>query len=748
MKFRLKLLLTTLLLSSPALAQVPVSGNLKDIGLGSVTSSVQVDFELQNYGSQIPHVVSTGTIVQVKKSFRPDGVGLISGSIYPNSVITPIGTFYRVCILIQGQVLRCNNYLINGPFDLNSAIPLNVTPVVGPSQLITQVFPCLKTTPATVWVCVHNFSDFNIDVALWDPAGNKIGGADNIVKTDANTVTITWVTAQAGLAVIVHAGAISIATNQPNAVLQNPTGAQSITGAALTLAASTPFFTNAADVHNGTETFNAALNALAGGSLAGTFTGPRTFLDSLTLTGALFSNGGITATAGILGNDITDSALTPGGCVQAGTGGHLTTVAACNTGGGGGITSVGLALPPQLSVSGSPVTPATGVLSATWQPVPSNYVFAGPALNSIGGIFDGTAATIGNSALSSLTDTPTTSHDWAFVAAQSIGQSAAPTMPGGWTKNFSAGNNGAVWNQVFNSNALISAPVTFATSANWAEVLFMLRLPGGSPTIVQSQSTTGAFTTSTNTFGSNVTAGNSIIAVFCGIPSAPMQATFTDARSNIYTLIGVAANGTNTICVAAMTATVLGGTTDPVTVTLNGLSTTSFFLTMEVSNLATPTAEPVMRALQPGDFPANISGPPIQVFLDCPLSGDVAVSASTQTTVKTCAVTMPATGCPCRAFISYSLYITTGTSGVGYEFSVGDGTNNHAGVNVGQSNGSSGALASASYGGYSKGTYSNGAVITFTLTTRGDHSYTVKAATQLGGLAPNSDFQIGISTSN
>lgn len=243
-----------------------VTGNLKDITTGNVTTNVQVDFELQNFGSQIPHIVNTTTIVQIKKSFRPDVSGNISGSIYPNSVITPGGTFYRVCILIQGTILRCNNYLINGPFDLNSAIPLNITPIVGPSQLITQIYPCLKITPATTWVCVHNFGDFNIDVALWDASGNKIGGADNIQKTDANTVTITWVVPQDGLAVIMHAGSISIATNQPNAVLQNPPGAQTVSQAI---------------------SFLGPVTMASGGSLSGTFSGNHTLSGNVTITGVL-----------------------------------------------------------------------------------------------------------------------------------------------------------------------------------------------------------------------------------------------------------------------------------------------------------------------------------------------------------------------------------------------------------------------------------------------------------------------------
>lgn len=137
----------------------------------------------------------------------------------------------------------------------------------------------------------------------------------------------------------------------------------------------------------------------------------------------------------------------------------------------------------------------------------------------------------------------------------------------------------------------------------------------------------------------------------------------------------------------------------------------------------------------------------VQVFSGTTLSGDIAVSASTPTTVLTRAVTMPSSGCPCRVFLSYSLYITTASSGVGYSFWVGDGTNNMAGVNTGQSNATSGALTSASYGGYTTVTYANGANVTFTLSTEGDHTYTVKAAPSIGS-APNSSFQVSVVTSN
>lgn len=478
----------------------------------------------------------------------------------------------------------------------------------------------------------------------------------------------------------------------------------------------------------------------------------------------------IPAFRSICAADIPPVSLTSsgnGGVSSAGTtSGHIATWTAggqLQDGGppsGGGISSIALTLPPQFTVTGSPCVSSTCAFAGSLQPEPSNYVWAGPALNSIGGVFDGTAGGTGNSAAPSLVDTPTTAHDWAFVAVQSSGQSAAPTMPAGWTKNFSPGNNGAVWNQVFNTTAAITAPITLANSAQWAEILFMLRLPGGGPTIVQSQSTTGAFTTSTNTFVSNTTTGNSIIAIFCGVPAVTMQATFTDNQKNIYTLVGVASNGLNAVCIAGMTSTILGGTTDPVTVTLNGLSTGSFFLTMEVTNIAAPTGEPTFRALQPGDFPANISGPPVNVFSAVSLAnggigvgttsgGDVAVAATTPTTIATRVVTMPSVGCPCRAFAGYSLYVLTASSGVGYSSWVSDGTNTFAGDNEGQSNGSSGALVTLRPGmPWSLGTYANGAVITFNLITEGDHTYIVKGSSQLAGSAPNSGFEVAISTSN
>jgi len=357
-------------------------------------------------------------------------------------------------------------------------------------------------------------------------------------------------------------------------------------------------------------------------------------------------------------------------------------------------------------------------------------------------------------------------------------------MPAGWTSVSTNGNNGAVFNQVFNTSAAITATATLANSATWASNLFLLRLPAGSPTIVQIAGNSGSFTTSfSGTFGGNTTTGNSIIVIVYGVPpsAVPISGTFTDTQGNLYTQLGVAQNGANEYVIAGITANITGAATPTVTFnSTSGVFSGSRLYAAEVSNIAAPTGEPTFIRMVNSQLPesgvtagscgsattscalainskgvvtsradtAITSIIPVQVFSATTLGGDVAVAATTQTDVMTRTVTMPSSGCPCRAFISYSLYVNTASSGVGYSFWVNDGSANLAGVNTGQSNASSGALTSASYAGYSTVTYANSATITFTLRTEGDHTYTVRAASLLAGSAPNSSFQIAVSASN
>lgn len=248
MKFLAKALLLCLLSASPSLAQVAISGNVRDVTGTIVTTNVQVDFELQNYGSMIPSVSGTGTLVLLKKTFKPDASGNIhctgpgcTDTLYTNASINPSGTFYSMCIIIQGRTLRCNNYLINVPFSLSALpAPLNIIPNAGPGQLLTQSYTCTVGSPATLWTCTHNLNDTSVQVSTYNLSGIRIF-PDTLTVTNANVVTVTWVTPQAGTAVIIHAGPLTVATSVPNAVLQNPGGGQTIGGPSLSITAPTTF---------------------------------------------------------------------------------------------------------------------------------------------------------------------------------------------------------------------------------------------------------------------------------------------------------------------------------------------------------------------------------------------------------------------------------------------------------------------------------------------------------------------------
>jgi hypothetical protein len=138
--------------------------------------------------------------------------------------------------------------------NVSNVAPLITTPTVGPGQVLTQSFNCPIASALTTWTCTHNFADLNVEVMAYDINGKQIF-PDTLTITNSNTVTLTWVTAQAGKAIVMHGSSVVLASSQPNAIVSNPAGSQSITGQALTLASSVPFTTQGTGTHSGTETF-------------------------------------------------------------------------------------------------------------------------------------------------------------------------------------------------------------------------------------------------------------------------------------------------------------------------------------------------------------------------------------------------------------------------------------------------------------------------------------------------------------
>ena len=137
----------------------------------------------------------------------------------------------------------------------------------------------------------------------------------------------------------------------------------------------------------------------------------------------------------------------------------------------------------------------------------------------------------------------------------------------------------------------------------------------------------------------------------------------------------------------------------------------------------------------------------VQTFCSTSISGTVSIS-SAGTTVTSVACTMPSTGCPCRALISYSLYLTFSATEQAIAFWVQDGTNVMAGTQTAASNGTSGGKTSATYSGFSPVTYSNSANITFTMKGQDTASTGSILGSPTTGSGPNSSMQIAIFTSN
>ncbi len=106
----------------------------------------------------------------------------------------------------------------------------------------------------------------------------------------------------------------------------------------------------------------------ASGDLTGTYPSP-TIADNAVTTNKI-ANGNVTMTK------IEQAGATTGQVIK--WNGSAWSPADDNTGGGGTVSSVGLSMPEQFSVSGSPVT-TSGILTASWNNQSSNVVFAGPS---------------------------------------------------------------------------------------------------------------------------------------------------------------------------------------------------------------------------------------------------------------------------------------------------------------------------------------------------------------------------------
>ncbi len=171
-------------------------------------------------------------------------------------------------------------------------------------------------------------------------------------------------------------------------------------------------------------------------------------------------------------------------------------------------------------------------------------------------IFDHSVTNIGNSTTVSVSGTPSFLAPQIAIVASAIvavgGGNIQPPSGGGWTNLLSAGLD---IGNFYMKSLPVSGPVTVSESIGpnptpWSAVLgFFGSLTSASPTSLQQSGTMGGGSTSPNTtytgpFGSNITAGNSILVGGSFHFFGPIAGiTISDNQNNTYQFIGSAGVG-------------------------------------------------------------------------------------------------------------------------------------------------------------------------------------------------------------
>jgi hypothetical protein len=155
---RLLTILAWFALAVPLFAtQITLNANLADITGTAVTSKAYMTFTLQNTVTQIPVVTGGGAVIVPAGPQYPDNTGLVSVSLTANDTITPIATYYRICVFQNGLQYRCNDYLISTVHGLTQVLstltPLNPPPA--PAPPLATVPPNEGGTGATSNPPVH-----------------------------------------------------------------------------------------------------------------------------------------------------------------------------------------------------------------------------------------------------------------------------------------------------------------------------------------------------------------------------------------------------------------------------------------------------------------------------------------------------------------------------------------------------------------------------------------------------------------
>lgn len=247
----------------------------------------------------------------------------------------------------------------------------------------------------------------------------------------------------------------------------------------------------------------------------------------------------------------------------------------------------------------------------------------------------------------------------------------------------------------------------------------------GSPTFAGTPNFSNGFTSTTGTFSDQITS-----TVTTGTAPFVVASSTEVLNLNAAELEG-----------ATWESPLAIGSTTPAAVKATAVEATTGGFTDDTLSADSGDCAQIGTAGKIGAAGLPCNSPAAPVFLNCPLASPVSVSAGSPTAIKTCAVTMPSSGCPCRVLVSYRLYVAS--SNVVMDSWINDGASNLFAGDENQSSGSFHTSMGASA--VSPVTYANSAAVTFTAFMNVSSGVTVNATSAESG--PNSTVQATIITS-
>jgi hypothetical protein len=299
---------------------------------------------------------------------------------------------------------------------------------------------------------------------------------------------------------------------------------------------------------------------------------------------------------GVITPSVTDSGLTSGNCVQASTGGLLTTISGgCSA--GGTVTSVSDAGFAPLFTTNVATPTTTPAITNTAISQNANTFLAGPSGTATDIVDFSIPTATGTASPISISATPHQSGDLAIVVSVRDGAGNAPnfTPDVSWT----AGIYNNATQRYFYKNVSGLTPATASgaigtTNPNWSAALVLLTAKAGFTPVVTNDSglQNGAWSSFTNLpISFTPTAGRTLVAVimsgqtiFSACPGPVAVATFTDSAGDVFVpltyVVNNAGQGTQLTVLAA--TNIAGGAT-----TFNNTmayATASFPLTCSLAN--------------------------------------------------------------------------------------------------------------------------------------------------------------------